>query len=121
MFSLHFSQFKTFLFFGHSKIEVRSCVLCVYAGTRLATLLSNFQRYICMVSVFYSYRGRLENSVYLDQLPSEKMADLDHYCFETEHIWVQQDKGLKGIKLLSGKDCLCNIGLLYVMFVFVFK
>ena len=47
-----FSRFKTFLFFGHSKIKVRSCVLCVYAGTPLATLLSNFQRYICMVSVF---------------------------------------------------------------------
>ena len=33
---LHFSRFKTFLFFGHSKIKVRSCVLCVYAGTLLA-------------------------------------------------------------------------------------
>ena len=35
MFLLHFSRFKTFLFFGHSKIKVRSCVLCVYAGTPL--------------------------------------------------------------------------------------
>ena len=37
MFLLHFSQFKTFLFFGHSKTKVyiRSCVLCVYAGTPL--------------------------------------------------------------------------------------
>ena len=37
MFLLHFSRFKTFLFFGHSKIKVRSCVLCVYAGTPLQT------------------------------------------------------------------------------------
>ena len=36
MFLLHFSRFKTVLFFGHSKIKVRSCVLCVYAGTPLA-------------------------------------------------------------------------------------
>ena len=33
-----FSRFKTFLFFGHSKIKVRSCVLCVYAGTPLLKL-----------------------------------------------------------------------------------
>ena len=35
MFLLHFSRFKTFLFLGHSKIKVRNCVLCVYAGTPL--------------------------------------------------------------------------------------
>ena len=35
MFLLHFSRFKTFLFFGHSKTKVRKCVLCVYAGTPL--------------------------------------------------------------------------------------
>ena len=35
MFLLHFSRFKTFLFFGHSKIKVRSCVLCVNTGTPL--------------------------------------------------------------------------------------
>ena len=39
MFLLHFSRFKTFLFLGHSKIKVRSCVLCIYAGTPLAVLL----------------------------------------------------------------------------------
>ena len=33
---LHFSRFKTFLFFGHSKIKVRSCVICLYSGTPLA-------------------------------------------------------------------------------------
>ena len=32
MFLLHFLLFRTFLFLGHSKIKVRSCVLCVYAG-----------------------------------------------------------------------------------------
>ena len=32
---LHFSRFKTFLFFGHSKIKVRSCIIYVYSGTPL--------------------------------------------------------------------------------------
>ena len=46
MFLLHFSRFKTFLFFRHSKIKVRSCVLCVYAGTPLsADIVHEFQAY----------------------------------------------------------------------------
>ena len=42
MFLLHFSRFKTFLFFGHSKVKVRSCVLCVYAGTPLPMSCDNW-------------------------------------------------------------------------------
>ena len=33
---LHFSRFKTFLISGHSKIKVRSCLICVYSGTSMA-------------------------------------------------------------------------------------
>ena len=39
---LHFSRFKTFLFFGHSKIKVRSCVICVYSGTPLVVVVVVF-------------------------------------------------------------------------------
>ena len=42
MFLLLFSRFKTFLFFGHSKIKVRSCVLCIYAGTPLNCATQTF-------------------------------------------------------------------------------
>ena len=40
-----FSRFKTFLCFGHSKIKVRSCVLCVYAGTSLSKYTMWFKIY----------------------------------------------------------------------------
>ena len=46
MFLLHFSRFKMFLFYGHSKIKVCSCVLCVYAGTPLQIVMTvNYQLY----------------------------------------------------------------------------
>ena len=50
MFLLHFSQFKTFLFCGHSKIKVCSCVLCVYAGTPLASYLAfpDTEKFCCL-------------------------------------------------------------------------
>ena len=48
---LHFSRFKTFLFFGHSKTKVRSCVLCVYAGTPL--VFSSYAIWVvCTIRLF---------------------------------------------------------------------
>ena len=59
MFLLHFSRFKTFLFLGHSKIKVRSCVLCVYAGTPLtaACAVKYGQIFICICVCVYAVRS----------------------------------------------------------------
>ena len=54
MFLLHFSQFKTFLFFGHSKIKVRNCVLCVYAGTPLI-----WHREACLMMPKHDHEERI--------------------------------------------------------------
>ena len=81
MFLLHFSRFKTFLFFGHSKIKVRSCVLCVYAGTPLDVstkyTANNFSRLFFQMCFTGPSMG---NSADADQMSTDVALHLGLHC-----------------------------------------
>ena len=69
MFLLHFSRFKTFLFFGHSKIKVRSCVLCVYAGTPLILHTRVVTAYLEMMYPF-TLHSTWVSTVHISRIPT---------------------------------------------------